>query len=259
MVGQPPMSRVTATCSARVTTIVALAILFLVSFPAAAQQTYVTKYDLYTGYAFLNSPKIGLFENGFHTQFGLRPKPWLSFGIDYSITAGDLTFTPDLLPTALQQQLGAQLAHLIALGVIPPNYTLSVPAHSVTHSFAIGPQLAYRHFSKATFFVRPSVGAIREGATPRPKDPIAAGIVAQLAPAGHKTDWQGFYGIGGGFDILFTKHFALRTQADYVWDHLFNDLLRDGRWTTRFSIGPCFNFGRNIMEKKTAQSKPAKK
>jgi hypothetical protein len=34
-----------------------------------------------------------------------------------------------------------------------------------------------------------------------------------------------------------------------VWDHLFNDLLKDGRWTTRFSIGPCFNFGGNIVGK----------
>lgn len=67
-------------------------------------------------------------------------------------------------------------------------------------------------------------------------------------PTGHKVDWQGFYGIGGGFDVALTKHFGIRTQADYVYDHLFNDLLRDGRWTTRFSIGPCFNFGRNIAD-----------
>ena len=73
--------------------------------------------------------------------------------------------------------------------------------------------------------------------------------MAQLAPAGHKTDWQGFYGVGGGFDILVSKHLALRVQADHVWDHLFNDLLKDGRWTTRFSIGPCFNFGGNIVGK----------
>jgi hypothetical protein len=38
----------------------------------------------------------------------------------------------------------------------------------------------------------------------------------------------------------------LRTQADLVYDHLFNDLLKDGRWTVRFSVGPCFNFGKNI-------------
>jgi hypothetical protein len=97
-----------------------------------------------------------------------------------------------------------------------------------------------------TLFLRPSLGAIREGATPLPGDAVAAAIVRQLAPTGHKTDWQGFYGVGGGFDVLVSQRFALRTQVDYVYDHLFNDLLRDGRWTTRFSFGPCVNFGRNI-------------
>jgi hypothetical protein len=29
---------------------------------------------------------------------------------------------------------------------------------------------------------------------------------------------------------------------------LFSDILRDGRLTTRFSIGHCFNFGRNIKK-----------
>jgi hypothetical protein len=139
----------------------------------------------------------------------------------------------------------------MALGAIPTTYALTVPAHSVTHSIAVGPQFSYRHFSRATFFIRPSLGAIREGATPTPtpKDPVATAIVAQLAPTGHKTDVQGFYGVGGGFDILLSKHFAVRTQADYVYDHLFNDILAKGRWTTRFSIGPCFNFGRNIAGK----------
>jgi hypothetical protein len=220
--------------------------LLLLFLPLLGQQTHVTRFDVYTGYAFLDSPKIGLFENGFHTQLGYRVKPWVSLGIDYSITAGDLTITPDLLPTALQQQLGAQLGAMVKAGIIPAGYALTVPAHSVTHSFAVGPQLAYRHFSKMTLFLRPSLGAIREGATPLPGDAVAAAIVRQLAPTGHKTDWQGFYGVGGGFDVLVSQRFALRTQVDYVYDHLFNDLLRDGRWTTRFSFGPCVNFGRNI-------------
>jgi hypothetical protein len=157
-----------------------------------------------------------------------------------------MTLTPGLLPVALQQQLGAQLGYLASVGAIPPGYALRVPANAVTNSFAIGPQLAYRHLKHATIFIRPSIGAIREGATPKPADPIAAAIATQLVPAGYKRDWQGFYGVGAGFDILLTKHLALRTQADYVYDHLFNDLLKDGRWTTRFSFGPCFNFGRNI-------------
>jgi hypothetical protein len=227
----------------------ALAALFLLLVPAfcgLSQQANVTQFDFFTGYAFLDSPHVGLFENGFQTQFGYRPRTWVSLGFDYSISKGSLRLTPDLLPTALQQQLAAQLAALAAAGLLPPGYALAVPASSLTQTFAVGPQLAYRHFKKLTLFLRPSVGAIREAATPHPGDPIAGAIAMQLVPSGKKIDWTGFYGFGYGFDILFTPHVAWRTQGDLVWDHLFNDLLRDGRWTTRFSVGPCFNFGRNI-------------
>ncbi len=83
-------------------------------------------------------------------------------------------------------------------------------------------------------------------ATPKPTDPIATAVVQQLVPSGSKLDWTGFYGVGGGFDFLATKHVGLRVQADFVYDHLFNDILKDGRKTVRFSIGPAFNFGRNV-------------
>ena len=223
--------------------------LLLLAPAVFAQQTYVTKYDFYSGYANLYSPKIGLSENGVQMQVGMRPRTWVSLGFDYSYSKGDLTITPDLLPTTLQQTLGAQLAALAKAGMLPAGYQLVVPASSTTQSFAMGPQLAFRHFKRVTFFVRPSMGAIREVATPNPGDPIAKAIVAGLAPTGKKTDWQGFYGVGYGFDVIITNHFAIRTQGDLVWDHLFNDILADGRWTNRFSIGPCFNFGRNIAQK----------
>jgi hypothetical protein len=220
--------------------------LLLAASPVAAQQTYVTQFDAYAGYAFLDSPRISLFENGFQAQFGYRPKPWYSLGFDYSHSTGDLVLTPNLLPTALQQQLSGELGQMIAAHLIPANYALAVSTHSTSQTFAVGPQLAYRHFSHLTLFIRPSLGAIHEVAVPHPADQIATEIAAQLAPAGKKTDWQGFYGFGGGFDILFSKYVGIRTQADLVHDHLFNDLLADGRWTVRFSIGPCFNFGKNI-------------
>jgi hypothetical protein len=224
------------------------AIILLTGLSGFGQQTYVARYEWYIGYAFLDSPHVNLFENGVHTQFGYRVKTWLTVGGDYSRTAGSLTLVPSLLPTALQQQLGAQLAQLVAAGQIPANYALSVPTDSVTQSFAAGPSLTYRHFSRVTLHIRPSLGAIREVATPRPGDPIATMIVQQLAPAGSKTDWTGFYGIGGGIDLGVTKQLGIRVQADVVWDHLFNDILRDGRFTTRFSVGPIFNFGKNIAK-----------
>ena len=233
----------------RRTLLFVIALVSWLALPAFAEQDYVTRFDVYGGYAFLDSPQVGLFENGFAAQVGFRPKPWYSIGFDYSISAGDLTLTPNLLPSSLQQQLGAQFAQLAAAGQLPPGYQLRVPAHSRTQTFAVGPQLAYRHFTHATIFVRPLfAGAIVERATPQPADPIAAAVAAQLAPSGKKTDATWFLGAGAGFDILATRHLAIRTQVDVVWDHLFNDLLANGRWTVRFSTGPAFNFGGNIKK-----------
>ena len=230
------------------TLIIIVLAMILLTIPAFGQQTYVTRYDIFTGYTYLNSPKISLPEHGFHLQAGFRPKTWYSIGFDFSTATGDLHLTPDLLPTAMQQSLGAQLGQLAALGRLPAGYKLAVPAASSTKTFTVGPQLAYRHWKPVTLFLRPSIGAIHEVATPQPADPIATLIVKQLAPAGKKQDWTVFYGFGGGADFLFSKHLGLRVQADLVRDHLFNDILRESRGTVRFSVGPCFNFGRNIVE-----------
>ena len=213
-----------------------------------AQQTYVTRFDAYGGYTYLNSPNIGLVEHGFETQVGVRVSRWLSLGFDYSISTGSLTLTPELLTTSLQQTLAAQFAQLVAAGVIPPTYRLAVPTDSLTQTFAGGPQFSYRRFKKVTLFVRPSFGIVHETATPRPLDPIAAGVVMQLAPSGQKTDNTVFYGFGGGVDYNFSKHVGVRLQGDFVHDHLFNDLLQNARNTMRFSVGPAFNFGPNILK-----------
>jgi hypothetical protein len=216
-----------------------VAALLLSSSPVFGQQTYVSRYNVYVGYTFLDSPHVSLFENGAHFQAGVNPKTWCALGFDYSVSAGDLMLTPNLLLTSLQQQVSQ---------VLPPGYTLSVTSHSRTQTFAGGPQFSYRHYSKLTLFIRPSFGAIYERATPHPSGAIATLVVAHLAPSGYKTDWTAFYGFGGGADLLFSKHAAVRVQADLVYDHLFSDLLKDGRLTTRFSIGPCFNFGKNIAK-----------
>ena len=216
-----------------------IAAMLLSSSQVIGQQTYVSRYNVYVGYTFLDSPHVSLFENGAHFQAGVNPKTWCALGFDYSVSAGDLTLTPSLLLPSLQQQLSQEL---------PPGYNLSVASHSRTQTFAGGPQFSYRHYSKVTLFVRPSFGAIYERATPHPSGAIATLVVEQLAPSGYKTDWTAFYGFGGGADLVFSKYVALRVQADLVYDHLFSDLLKDGRMTTRFSIGPCFNFGKNILK-----------
>jgi hypothetical protein len=50
-------------------------------------------------------------------------------------------------------------------------------------------------------------------------------------------------------DFNISKHVGLRVQADLVYDHLFSDTLKDGRLTTRFSVGPTFSVGKNIAKK----------
>ncbi len=228
--------------------VVSVLILLALSSPAFGQQDYVGKYDVFGGYTYLNSPKISLSEPGFHIQVGMRTRVWLSMGFDYSRATGDGLITPDLLPTELQQTLAAQLKQLAAAGLLPAGYALTVPIYSETQTFAAGPQVGWHKFKHVTPFIRPSMGAIRERATPKPGDPIAAAIVKGLTPAGSKLDWQGFYGVGGGFDLNCGKHFAFRVQADYVWDHLFNDILAEGRSTVRFSVGPAFQWGKNMKQ-----------
>jgi hypothetical protein len=210
-----------------------------------AQQTYIGRYDAYVGFADINSPDLGLNENGFHVQAGMNPRRWYSIGGDYSVGWGSQLLTTNLLPAALQAQVNGAQQQYIALGLLPAAYHLAVPTDAFTQTFAFGPQLAYRHYSRLTLFLRPSLGALRERATPHAADAFQTVIVKQLAPAGYKLDWTGFYGAGGGADVAVTKHVGLRMQMDAVYNHPFNDILANGRWTFRFSVGPSFHFGRN--------------
>jgi hypothetical protein len=222
--------------------------LILLASHAVAQQTYVGRFDAYGGFTYLNSPKINLIERGFQMQVGVRPKSWYTLGFDYSVATGHTALTPNLLTTALQNQFGTQFGQLAAAGRLPPGYSLVVPIDSTTQNFAAGPQLSYRHWSLVTLFIRPSIGAVHETATARTTDPLEALVITQLAPSGQKKDWAGFYGVGGGFDVNVSPRIALRFQADFVHDHLFSDLLKDGRNTVRVGIGPAFQIGHNVMK-----------
>lgn len=225
-----------------------LALLTPLLFPllASAQQDYVGQFDLYSGFTYFDSPDIHLTERGYHLQAGYNARTWLAFGFDYSIVNGTLTVDPSLLKPSLAASVASTLTPLEAAGLIPPGYALSIPTDSTTQTFAAGPQLEYRHFRYVTLFIRPSIGAIRELATPQPTDAISKAIALQLAPSGSKTEWTGFYGVGGGAEINFMRHVSLRMQVDYVHNSLFTDILKSSRNTTRLSIGPAFHFGRNI-------------
>jgi hypothetical protein len=223
----------------------------LASTTALGQQAYVSRYNLFAGYTFLDSPHVSLFENGLHTQAGVNVKTWLALGFDYSISGGSLTLTPSLLTPTLQTDLGGLLQLLGA----PANTPIAIPTNSRTQTFAGGPQFEFRHYKQVTFFVRPSVGAIHEMATAEPGSNAlyqtivgAFEQIGTLEAGGKKTDTVVFYGGGGGADFNVSKHFALRVQADLVYDHLFSDTLQDGRMTLRFSVGPTFNLGKNIKK-----------
>lgn len=222
--------------------------LLLVPSVALGQQDYVGRFDLYSGFTWFDSPSAKLQERGYHLQAGVNVKTWLALGFDYSVVTGSLTLTPDLLKQALANQIAAQVQQLQAAGLLPANYQVAVSTDSTTQTFAAGPQLEYRHFKRITLFIHPSIGAIYEVATPHPADAFTTALISQLAPSGRKTDWQPFYGLGGGADLNFWRHFSVRLQADYVHNDLFSDLLKESRNTVRLSVGPAFHFGRNIVQ-----------
>jgi hypothetical protein len=237
----------------------ALAVLFAFSGPTAnAQQSYVSRYDVYAGFADIDSPMLGLNEHGFHLQAGMNMRTWLSVGADYSEGTGSQILTPDLLPAATQTTIDNEIIYLKSVNQLPATYQLAVPATAATQTFAFGPQLVNRHYSKLTLFIRPSLGALRERAVPyaNPADFFESGVVATLAPAGFKLDWTGFYGFGGGAEVAVSKHIGIRGQMDFVYNHPFNDIIADGRWTYRYSVGPSFHFGRNVAAGGQKSRKP---
>ncbi|MFZ0271756.1 MAG: hypothetical protein WB524_08680 [Acidobacteriaceae bacterium] len=222
-------------------------VLLFSALVARAQQTDVQHYDVYAGFAGFETPWLNLAQRGFHLQTGDNVKSWLAIGFDYSEATGHNSLTPRVLKPSLQQELAAEIGLLIQEGAIPPNYQLVVPLHAFSETFALGPQLECRHFKPVTLFVRPSLGAIRQRVTPHPADPVQTAVVAQLVPSGSKLDWQGFYGFGGGLDWNATRHVGVRAQADLVYWRLFNDLLAQGTWTTRYAVGVAYHFGRDIQ------------
>jgi hypothetical protein len=247
-------SRITSTT--RIGLLVAIFI-FLTQLPAAfAQQDYVGRYDLYTGFSDLYTPNLNKINQvGFHLQAGINNNRWLSTGFDYSIQTGNTSLVPGFASPAIKAGI-TQLYELYGLSGglagLPPTYAVDVPLSATTQTFTAGSQLNYRHFSKVTFFIRPSLAAFRLEATPHPRNTDDATVVGALeatnvlTPQGTITDWTGAYGVGGGVEFALARHFGVRAQMDAVWNHPFNYVVADGGWSYRYSIGPSFHFGRNI-------------
>jgi hypothetical protein len=223
-------------------------LLVLIPARALAREHYVGRFDIYNGFAWFDSPSARLTERGYHLQAGVNARTWLSVGFDFSVVQGNVTLVPDLLNPTLQAQIGAQVAALQAAGLLPRGYQVAVGTSSTTQTFAAGPQWEYRRFRQVTFFAHPSIGVIHEAATPHPSDPLTTAIIHQLAPSGTITDWEPFYGFGGGFELKVIRHATIRIQADYVHNDLFPSILKSSRNTVRLSVGPAFQFGRNIVQ-----------
>jgi len=238
---------------------------FLTQMPhASAQQQYVGRYDLFTGFSNLYTPGLnGIDQKGFHLQAGINNKSWLSTGFDYSVQTGNTSLVPGFASPAIKQgimELYEEYELTEGEAGLPPTYAVNVPLSATTQTFTAGSQLNYRHFSKVTLFIRPSLAAFRLNATahPRPNTPdevVVGALIATnvLQPNATIVDWTGAYGVGGGADFALTKHIGIRADMDAVWNHPFNYVVANGGWSYRYSIGPSFHFGRNIMVPKKAK------
>jgi hypothetical protein len=190
-------------------------------------------------------------EPGIHLQAGMRWSRHISMGFDYSRGTGDTTIPISLATTALQNEINPLIASAKQIGLIPQNYVAGLPISSVTQTITGGPEFPWRRWRRITPYIRPSCGFILEDATVRlaDADTLTKLLVKSIAPTGMKSDTVLFYGFGGGVAFMVTQHFGLIVQADFVHDHLFADLLQNGRNTVRFSIGPGVQFGHNVTRK----------
>jgi hypothetical protein len=223
----------------RLIVLFALVLLFA-STASFAQQDLVPRYDVFTGFSYLSTPKLNLFQRGFNGEAGINVRRWVSLGGDFSIFSGHSSLTTAELDPSQLAKL-APLAGLLPPGV--PFSSLSVPFDATTFTFTAGPQFNYRHWNAITPFIRPAIGGIHEHVTAKPNNPITQGLVAVLVPSGEKSDTTIFYGIGGGFDLNPSRHIGIRLAADFVHLKLFDGFLKDPRNAIRFSVGPTFRWG----------------
>lgn len=236
-------------------------VVLLCSLAAVAQQDYVGRFDLYGGWAYLNSTNENLIQRGFHTQDGINVNKWLSFGVDFSTFQGSTALQGNQLSTKYQTQLSQLLTAVITQNpsLAPYASSLKVPYNAETYTLTGGPQLSYRGLKWVTIFVHPSVGAYHEKVTARPgksANPLVPIVTQAFKTAGvldsnsAKSDTTYFYGIGGGVELNVTKHMHIRLTSDYVKTPLFDGFLREKVTNVRFSVGPTWNFGRNVANKK---------
>lgn len=215
-----------------------IAVLLFTAVSAFAQQEYVPRFNAYTGFSYLATPKQNLYQRGFDSEMGVNVTRWLALGADFSVMTGTSSLVPHGLDPAVRAKLAAY--------TFPAGYQLFVPYDATTYTYTAGPQLNYRHFKKVTLFVRPAIGLLHESVTLKPKDPIQTAVVAQVTSSGKANDTVWFLGVGGGFDLNASKHVGLRVTTDWVHSFPFEGLLATSRNAVRVTVGPTFRFGKNV-------------
>lgn len=174
----------------------------IICLPASARQIDINHYTLFTGFDYMVSPARNLTERGFETDFGVTVRPWLGLGADFgamgdgivsgagTINGGETVYAPVIDGT----------------GLIPGGAnSISVAFRSTTYTFAAGPQFYLRRWEKITLFARPGFGGIYEKADiafPPALVPLFTFLQVPL-PHSPQSDTQLFFGLGGGFDVMY--------------------------------------------------------
>ena len=218
----------------------------LVCLPAAAQQTDVNRYTLYTGFDSMISPARSLTEYGFDVDFGVTVRPWLALGGDFGALGNSIIHGAGTIngsETIYAPVLNA--AYAAGTPGVPPASAVNVPFNSTTYTFAAGPQFYLRKWQKITLFARPGFGGIHESANLTFPVGLPELLTAlQLpVPNAHQGDTTWFIGVGGGCDFNLSQRVGLRVSVDWINTHLFSNLLTDRQNYARFTIGPTFRWG----------------
>lgn len=217
----------------RATLLLLCGLLIAISLPAVAQSD-INRFTVFTGFDYMLSPARNLTERGFDTDFGITAKPWLGMGVDFGVLSGAGTIT------------GSETVYAPMVKSFVDPAQIHVPFNSTTYTFAAGPQIYIRKWSKVTFLIRPGLGGMHERADitfPAALGPLFQAL--QIAPpAAHQSDTQLFVGMGGGFDVNVSRAVGVRFAADWVNTHLFSNLLSPRQNYVRFSIGPTFRWGK---------------
>lgn len=212
-------------------------LVLLPCLPAFGQQRHINRFDLFTGYSYLNTPVLNLTQHGINSTVGMNVRRWLAVGVDFSGFSGNTSLSVN------QSKLGPQLSTLLPASLL--NYGLRV--NTSTWTLAAGPQINIRKWNNFTIFARPGLGVLHEKIAIKyagtPFEPLL-GSLGTAAPglSPSQADQVPFYGAGGGIDIYPSRHTGLRISVDYVRTELFKSLLRPQN-DVRFSIGPTFRFG----------------